>query len=313
MLVREPLRSQKLERLTETCLTFLERAQLPDGRFHNRLSAKTRKWREIGSDDADGRALFGLGVASALPGPPGQRALACFEKAAGLETPSPRANAWAVLGACAVLAVVPGHHEATALLRRALGRIGTVFPDPAWPWPEARLAYDNAKLAEARIAAGVTLGDSDLLDEGLSLLDWLVSAESLGDHFSFAPADGRGPGELPPGFDQQPLEAGSMADACAAAFDATGDEYWADLTLLAAEWFLGVNDTGVPLFDPASGGCCDGLTRDGRNENQGAESTLALIGAFQQATRVQAATRRSAPSSSSVETSAAPTLRSAAP
>jgi hypothetical protein len=248
-----------------------------------------------------------------LPGQPGQRALAGFEQAAGFESPSPRANAWAVLGACAVLVVVPEHFEATALLRRTLGRVGTVFPDPAWPWPEARLAYDNAKLAEARITAGVTLGDSALLDEGLSLLEWLASTESLGDHFSFAPTGGRGLGELPPGFDQQPLEAGSMADACAAAFDATGDEYWGDLTLLAAEWFLGVNDTGTPLFDPVSGGCCDGLMLFGRNENQGAESTLALIGAFQQATRVQAATRRSARSSSSVETTAAPTLLSAAP
>lgn len=103
-----------------------------------------------------------------------------------------------------------------------------------------------------------------------------------------------------------------MADACAAAFDATGDEYWADMTLRAATWFVGVNDTGVPLFDPVSGGGCDGLTRDGRNENQGAESTLAMIAAFQQARRVQAA-RRSASSNSSVETSAAPTLLSAAP
>jgi hypothetical protein len=313
VLVREPFPSARLQRLTETCLTFLERAQLPDGRFHNRLSAKTRRWSEIGSDDADGRALFGLGVASALPDRLGRRALSCFENAAGLDSPSPRANAWAVLGACAVLTVRPDNPMASALLDRARRRIGAVVPDLAWPWPEARLAYDNARLAEARIAAGVALGDPDLLDEGLSLLEWLVSIELLDDHFSFTPAGGRGPGELAPGFDQQPLEAGSMADACAAAFDATGDEYWADLTLLAAEWFLGDNDTGVPLFDHVSGGCCDGLMREGRNENQGAESTLALIGAFQQAGRVQAAARRNAFRSSSVETSAAPTLLSAAP
>ena len=212
-----------------------------------------------------------------------------------------------------MLATRPEHAAATTLLRRAVGRIGSVATDSDWPWPEARVAYDNARLAEARIAAGVALGDSSLRDEGLALLDWLVSVESLGGHFSFAPTGGRGPGELPPGFDQQPLEAGSMADACAAAFDVTGNERWANLTLLAAEWFLGANDTGVQLFDPASGGCCDGLTRDGRNENQGAESTLALIGAFQQATRVQTAARDSAASSSAVETSAAPTLLSAAP
>jgi hypothetical protein len=313
VLTREPSRPHALERLAETCLAFLERAQLPSGRFHNRLSAETGEWSEPGSDDADGRALFGLGLASGLPGPLGPRALACFERASGLESPSPRTNAYATLGACAVLATLPGHPPATSLLQRARARIGELSVDPAWPWPERRLAYENARLAEARIAAGVTLANEELLAEGLFLLDWLARAESRGGFFSFTPAAGRGPGEQGPGFDQQPLEAGSMADACAAAFAATGEERWADLTRLAAAWFLGANDTGVPLYDRASGGCCDGLMRNGRNENQGAESTLALIGAFQQARRVQAATRRRAPSSSSIETVAAPTLLSAAP
>ena len=313
VLAREPSVPLELERLTETCVTFLEHAQLPNGRFHNRLSALTGVWSELGSDDADGRALFGLGAASALPGRLGHRALTCFEKAAGLDSPSPRANAWAALGAAEVLNTVPGHRRATALLLNARSRIGSVSSDPTWPWPEERLAYDNARLAEARIVAGVELDDANLREGGLSLLDWLVRVESRGGWFSFTPVGGRGPADRPPGFDQQPLEAGSMAAACAAAFDATGDGRWADLTVVAAEWFLGMNDTGVALFDPASGGCCDGLTREGRNENQGAESTLAMIGAFQQATRVQAATRRSAVSSSSAETVAAPTFLSAAP
>ena len=103
-----------------------------------------------------------------------------------------------------------------------------------------------------------------------------------------------------------------MADACARAFDATGESRWVELGVLAARWFLGANDTGVELLDPETGGGCDGLQRAGRNENQGAESTIALIGAFQQARRLQAAARNAA-SSSSVETDAAPTHRSAAP
>jgi hypothetical protein len=323
VLVREPARTPALDDLAETCLTFLERAQLPDGRFYNRLSATTGAWSEIGSADADGRALFGLGLAAALPDERGGRALACFEKAAGLDSVSPRANAWAMLGACAAYSTSHGHPQSATLLRRARGRIGAYSGNRNWPWPESRLTYDNARLAEARIAAGLTLGEPALVDEGIMLLEWLVSVESHRGHFSFTPAGGRGPGELPPAFDQQPLEAGSMADACATAFDATGDERWAGLVVLAAEWFLGRNDTGVLLFDPESGGCCDGLMREGRNENQGAESTLALIGAFQQAGRVQAATvpaaqvqpgtRRSAFKSSSIETVAAPTLLSAAP
>ncbi len=34
-------------------------------------------------------------------------------------------------------------------------------------------------------------------------------------------------------------------------------------------WFGGYNDGGVWLYDPATGGCFDGLTIDGVNRNQG--------------------------------------------
>ena len=97
-----------------------------------------------------------------------------------------------------------------------------------------------------------------------------------------------------------------MADACARAFEAGAGDRFAELCERAAEWFLGANDIGVALLDAATGGCCDGLERDGRNENQGAESTVAALSALQ-------AAARSARSSSEVETLAAPTARSAAP
>jgi hypothetical protein len=279
-------------------LGFVEAAQLPDGRFHNRRSA-TGAWEDtVGSDDSQGRALFGLGVAAAVR--------AFDAGAAAFDSPSPRANAYAVLGAAELLVLCPGHEPAVGLLRRASRRLGTPSVDPRWPWPELRLAYDNARLAEARIAAGVALGRPDLVDEGLDLLRWLASIETREGHFSFTPVGGWAPGERRPGFDQQPIEAGAMAEACARAFEASGDERFADLAALAARWFLGENDVGVALLDFESGGCCDGLELDGRNENQGAESTLAGIAAIQ-------AAARSARSSSSAETKAAPTLRSAAP
>ena len=51
-------------------------------------------------------------------------------------------------------------------------------------------------------------------------------------------------------------------------------------------WFLGDNDTQIPMFDPGTGGGYDGLERDGRNDNQGAESTIALISTLQQGIRL---------------------------
>ena len=303
-------------RLAGVYLGFLERAQRPDGRFRNRRTAGLdRGWTDSqGSDDSQGRALFGLGIAAAQgAGELARRALACFERGApAFESPSPRANAYALLGAAEVALRHPGHAAAEDLFVRTHPRLGRPSLEPGWPWPEQRLAYDNARLAEARIAAGVAFARPELLDEGLRLLEWLVAIERAGDHFSFAPSGGFGPGDPRPGFDQQPIEAGAMADACARAFLATGERRFAGLAELAANWFLGVNDTGVELYDPTTGGCCDGLERAGRNENQGAESTLALISALQSVRETYAAAR-SARSSSSVSTYAAPTLRSAAP
>ncbi|MGH9009214.1 MAG: glycosyltransferase, partial [Acidimicrobiia bacterium] len=54
----------------------------------------------------------------------------------------------------------------------------------------------------------------------------------------------------------------------------------------AVAWFLGDNDTQVPMYDPQTGGGYDGLECDGRNDNQGAESTIALISTLQQGLRL---------------------------
>jgi glycosyltransferase involved in cell wall biosynthesis len=314
VLMREPARSPRLERLAETCLSFLEHAQLPDGRFHNRRSA-TGAWLDgAGPDDSTGRALWAAGEAAAGATTREQRARArrLVEAGAGFRSRWPRANAFAVLGAVALLAAAPGRPGAHALLGAAAAGLGRVSRGRRWPWPEPRLTYANAVLADARIAAGVELADGRLLEEGLELLEWLVGVETSGEHFSFTPAGGWAPGEPRPGFDQQPVEAGTMADACARAFDATGDPVWADRAELAAAWFLGLNDVGVTLLDVRTGGCKDGLERDGVNENEGAESTIALIGALQQARRAQAAARK-ASISAEASTSAAPTQRSPAP
>jgi hypothetical protein len=303
-------RSDELDGLAAVYLAFLEQAQLPDGRFRNRRSAgRGGRWQdEAGSDDAQGRALYGLGVAAAS-GRPGiaDRALRVFEAGAAVfDSPSPRANAWAAIGASEVAVGRPGNRAAPSLLERACPRLGRVAADPGWPWPEHRLAYDNARIPEARIAAGAAFSDETLLEEGLELLLWLAGVEMGDGCFSFSPVGGWAPGEPRPGFDQQPVEAGTMADACVRAYAVTGESEFAALAVLAARWFLGVNDTGAVLLDPATGGCCDGLQENGRNLNQGAESTVSALAALQ-------AAARSASSSSSIETHAAPTARSAAP
>jgi hypothetical protein len=105
-------------------------------------------------------------------------------------------------------------------------------------------------------------------------------------HLSVTPAAGWTSGEAWPGFDQQPIEAATLADACARAFELTGNARWSDTVQASAAWFIGANDAGTALYDAESAGCCDGLERHGRNQNQGAESTLALVTTLQHAARL---------------------------
>ena len=76
-----------------------------------------------------------------------------------------------------------------------------------------------------------------------------------------------------------------MADACARALTLTGDPMWRQGRELCEMWFMGFNDLGAVMFDERTGGGYDGLTPDGPNLNQGAESTLALLSTFQHARR----------------------------
>jgi hypothetical protein len=79
-----------------------------------------------------------------------------------------------------------------------------------------------------------------------------------------------------------------MADACARAFRLTGAARWAGGVRMAAAWFDGANDSGAEMWDPFTAGGYDGLEVGGQNENQGTESTLALISTRQQAAALDA-------------------------
>jgi hypothetical protein len=275
-------------RLIPTYLAFLLHAHEGEGRFRLRMGFDHRWTSDAASDDANGRALFGLAVAAAR-GPEALRWSAgrLFDEAVVFRSEHPRALSHAAVAAAELVAADADHPAAWTLLVDAAGALPRPGQDPAWLWPARRLTYANALIPEALVAVGAALDNDVLVADGLRLLSWLVDEETRKDHFSFVPTGGRGPGEpRRPAFDQQPIEASSMADACARAFDVTGDARWLEPLARAADWFRGANDAGVPMVDPLTGGGFDGLERGGANRNQGAESTLAAISTMQQAQRL---------------------------
>lgn len=284
VVVREPEQTPELAALTETYLRFLESAVAPDGRVHNRMDAGGR-WSDAPTvGDWWGRAAGALGFAAAHASQPFHRTRAtyAFLRVAQQRSPDVRASAFAVLGAADVLSARPDADAARALLDTAVANIPTA-PSPGWDWPEARLRYANATLCEALIAGGSALDRVDLLDRGLAMLAFLLRVERGVAGLSLTGSGGRGPDEPGPLWDQQAIEAAALADACARAFDVTLDPRWRDGVTSAWAWFLGDNDAGVPMYDPASGAGYDGLEPGGRNDNRGAESTLAALSTLQHA------------------------------
>ncbi len=286
---REPEPGLTLRRLARCYLGFVLAALDPTGACHNRM-AVDGQWRdEAAVGDWWGRALWGLGVAATSAPTPGMRAraLAGFRIAAQGRSPHLRSMAFAALGAAELLRERPDEMAARRLLTDILAAVGKpANNDPRWPWPEERLSYGNASIAEALIVAGDAIPDMPALNRGLGLLEFLLRTETRDGRLSVTPVGGRGRGDIGPGYDQQPIEVCALADACASAFRITHQSSWLTGVNLAWNWFLGDNDSATPMFDPRTGGGYDGLERDGRNLNQGAESTLAMLATAQHARRI---------------------------
>lgn len=285
VVVREPERTDELERLTGVYLMFLERAVSPGGDVHNRMSAAGQWTDQPSTGDWWGRAIAGLGSVVRHTPDSGirARALRAFHRAARRSATDVRACAFAAIGAADVRKAAPDSAAARSLLVDCLARI----PRRAlseWDWPEPRLRYANAALCRALIVGGDALGQDSTVADGIAMLTALLRIEtSPAGQLSVTGTHGRAPGEPGPLWDQQPIEPAVIADACADALIITGDARWAHETLRAWAWFVGENDAGTVMADPATGAGYDGLQPGGRNENCGAESTLAAISTHQNA------------------------------
>lgn len=253
-------------------------------RFRNFMSFDRRWLEDEGSEDSNGRALWALGhtAARARTSDIGDWAMGLFDRTAPIVEGfgSPRAIAFAMLGACEVLDRDPAHELARSIASRGaefLRGLHQSASRPDWIWFEDCLAYDNARLSEALIRAALHLREPEYRAIGLATLEWLCGHQT-GTQGQFRPVGSQGfgrAGDVLP-FDQQPVDAWATIDGCAAAYSATRAELWVDAAEAAWAWFHGANDRGLALADPASGRCRDGVTPRGINANAGAESVLAF-------------------------------------
>lgn len=277
----------QVEELVSRYLAFVEYAFNPaTRRFRNFLSYARRWLEEIGSEDSQGRALWALGVTLAQLRQENFSGVAArlFEMSLPviLETTSPRAWAYALLGIHAYLGRFSGDRSVRDIGETLAQRLVDLFRGCSkldWPWFEDTVAYSNARLPHSLLLAGQWTGREEYTRIGFESLDWLAGIQTSQEGH-FVPIGSNGfyqRGGVKARFDQQPVEAGAMVSAALEAYRMTKDDSWMERAERAFGWFLGENDLGLPLYDPGTGGCCDGLHSDRVNRNQGAESTLAFL------------------------------------
>lgn len=282
-----PAESPLPEILTNRFAAFLQHAWNPGvGRFRNFLGFDRCWHSDMGSEDSHGRALWALGECARRDHDQSRRSWATALFAEALPAvegfTSPRAWSFTLLGLhayCAAVAEHAGARSLKELLANRLLAIMAAVETPQWTWFEDGLAYDNARLSQALIVTGCSLGTSRYLAAGLRSLRWLMSLETAAEgHFRPVGSSSFGAKRMhPQAFDQQPLEAAASISACLAAWRTGGDDTWRVHAERALAWFFGRNDLSLPLVDPETGSCRDGLHPDRANENRGGESAISYL------------------------------------
>jgi glycosyltransferase involved in cell wall biosynthesis len=259
------------------------------GRFRNFMDYQRHWLEEVGSDDSHGRTLWALGTVLGRSNAAALHSMAgwVFEQALPsiLKTTSPRAWAFAIMGIQEYLHRFSGDSRANHVCEELSERLLMLYQShnsDEWRWYEDRLTYCNAALPHALLLCGHAISNPSMTEAGLESLSWLANLQHSETRY-YVPIGSNG--FYPQGgkraiFDQQPVEAQTMVSACLAAYQITLDNRWRKEARRVFEWFLGRNSLNLPVYDPTTGGCRDGLHPDRVNENQGAESTLAFLQAL---------------------------------
>ena len=270
-----------------TCyLSFLEHARCPVRGFHNFLSYQ-RDWLDAaGTGDCQGQAVLALAEVLGSRLPAGFRALArelldavlpALAELRSLRAQAYVIQAWAHLWRAGVEQIGPMEIVA----RLAAERLVECYhrsQRPDWPWFESRMTYANAVLPHALFDAAERWPDETFLvvaESSFGFLDLVTTADNV--FWPIGNRDWYSHGEEKSLYDQQPVEAATMADAALAALKLRGDDKYLAVFLRAHGWFHGQNSLERPLADVQCGACFDGLEPAGVNHNQGAESTLAYL------------------------------------
>jgi hypothetical protein len=150
-----------------------------------------------------------------------------------------------------------------------------------WNWYESYLTYANSVIPEAMLCAFLTTGKGQFKEVAnlsfefllartyktnrlnvISNKNWLHKSEMIVQ-------------TIPGG--EQPIDVAYMILAMCQFYNYSEDGKYYKMIIDSFDWFLGNNHLNQIIYNPATGGCYDGLEEFNINLNQGAESTLSYL------------------------------------
>jgi len=150
--------------------------------------------------------------------------------------------------------------------------------DSSWKWFEAYLTYENAVLPESLLRAYNVTKNEQYRDIAKESFDFLLEKIFFKRGIKVISNNNwLNKGETNTKYGEQPVDVAGTVIALAEFYDVFRDKKYIQKQKDAFSWFMGNNHLHQIIYNPATGGCYDGLEENNINLNQGAESTVCYL------------------------------------
>lgn len=263
--------------LAKIYFDYIKKAKIAHGYFHNFADSQGNFTDKIGSETSSARVIWALGYVvdrqAILPkiAKEAKVILADLPPINTLEFL--RSKAYALIGYYYL-----GDKKKVSFLADSL--VDSYMVNSRYNWFESSLTYGNAIMSFSLLLAHQLTRNKLYKEVGLKSLLFLDSMTRKGAIPS--PVSHLGwmiDSKERPIFDQQVIDVADMILA-ALAYKDEDNKVFSIMGQGWFNWFEGNNINHRFMIDKKNGGCFDGLTRDGLNSNQGAESIVCYLLAY---------------------------------
>jgi len=271
----------EIKKLLNTYLNFLESAIDKNGIIHNFLDKNKKHLDEIASPHARARGFWVLASLTnskkidAKTFSKAKKLLDAYEKS--IENSGVKQAAFNLMGYCEL----KNKKKAQKVADYIVEEFEKNGKDADWHWFEDKLTWGNAIVPYALIKAYRLTGDDKTLkvaQKSISFLEKKYHEDSVP-----SPVGQDGwyfKGKKRARFDQQPIEAADMVLMYNELFSFRGEKKYRDKAIAWMSWYFGNNIKQAVVYENVSGAVYDGITKNGINENRGAESIVTYLLAY---------------------------------